>query len=68
MNAERLKKPDELTVRLTLRALPCEVPAIHRLRRLLKMALRSYDMRCESIEEVEPDVNNDGQTNSRRIK
>ncbi len=45
-----LSKPGDY--QLTLRPLRSEVPAINRLRRLLKMALRSCDLRCISVAEV----------------
>lgn len=43
---------DEMTVRLTVRALKSDVPAINRLRSLLKTMLRAYEFRCENVEDV----------------
>lgn len=45
---------DEMTVRLTVRALKSDVPAINRLRSLLKTMLRAYEFRVESVEDVLP--------------
>jgi hypothetical protein len=42
---------DDADVRLTIRALPdAEVPAAVRLRRWLKLGLRSFRLRCTEIE------------------
>jgi hypothetical protein len=38
--------------RLVLVALPSAVPAAHRLRLLLKVALRRLGLRCEHVEEL----------------
>jgi hypothetical protein len=46
--------PDPPTYRLILRALPDDVPASVRFRRLLKLALRSFGMRCVRFEELPP--------------
>ena len=44
-----MKQPEYI---LRFRALPDAVPSIIRLRRLLKMALRVFRLRCISLEEV----------------
>ena len=41
---------------LRLRAEPGMVPAVVRLRRFLKAALRSYGLRCVEVREVAPGV------------
>ena len=38
--------------RIEVEALPSEVPATARLKRLLKSMLRAYQLRCVSVEEV----------------
>jgi len=47
-------KSDRPVFKLTLRAMkdPYGVPAIVRLRHALKSFLRSYNLRCEAIEEI----------------
>jgi hypothetical protein len=40
--------------RLTFRPLPSGYPPMNRLKRLLKCALRSYQMRCEKQEFIKP--------------
>ena len=49
---EDATKPAGQTWTLVLRAVPDPVPAICRLRRFLKGALRGYGLRCERIEET----------------
>ena len=44
--------PDEPLYRLTLRALPATVPAVVRLRRLLKMAGRAFGFKAIEVEEL----------------
>jgi hypothetical protein len=46
--------PDRPAYRLTIRALPCPVPATVRLRRLLKSLLRAWDFQCVAVEELPP--------------
>ena len=41
---------------LVLRPEPSDIPSIIRLRRFLKAALRSYGMRCTSIQEQPPET------------
>lgn len=38
--------------RVTLRALPSTVPVVHRVRSLLKIALRALGLRCVKVEQV----------------
>jgi hypothetical protein len=42
------------TYRVILKAVPSDIPAVARLRRLLKIALRACQLRCVRIEEVRP--------------
>lgn len=44
----------EPVYRVTLQATGSDVPAVVRLRRFLKMALRGYGLRCLDVEEVNP--------------
>ena len=46
--------------RLKLRAMPDDVPAVIRLRGLLKVALRSFGMRCVEVKEVKPPLDDQG--------
>ncbi|GIW82602.1 MAG: hypothetical protein KatS3mg105_4409 [Gemmatales bacterium] len=45
-------QPDRYIYRLTFQAQPDDVPAVVRLRRLLKLALRVFGFRCVSAEEI----------------
>ncbi len=45
-----MKKPADYV--LEIRALPSDVPAVVRLRRLLKYALRGLDLRCVRATEI----------------
>ena len=45
---------EEINVRLTVRSLKSDVPAINRLRSMLKCMLRSYGFRVESVQDVPP--------------
>lgn len=49
---------DEMIVEMRIRSLPDDVPAIHRLRRLLKAMLRCYDFRVEDIRQIHPEKPN----------
>jgi hypothetical protein len=53
--APREPKP---TYRLTLQAEPGEVPAIVRLRRFLKAALRTYGLRATEVAEIPANLDN----------
>jgi len=44
--------PSPRTFKLILRAMPSSVDVYSRLKRLLKLALRSYDFRCVRVEEI----------------
>jgi hypothetical protein len=44
------------TYRLTLRALPCEVPAVQRLRAVLKRLLRTFKFRCVDVQELKDGI------------
>ena len=46
------KSNDNPKFALTLQSVPGDVPAIIRLRKFLKMALRSYGLRCTEIREI----------------
>jgi hypothetical protein len=52
--AEKGQPGDRPTYRLTVRALPDDVPPVIRLRRLLKHSLRALGFRAVSVEEVPP--------------
>jgi hypothetical protein len=45
-------KPGPQAVRLTVRPLPDDAPAAVRLRRWLKLGLRTFGLKCLSVEEV----------------
>jgi hypothetical protein len=47
-----MKERDTAEFRITMRAQPSDLPAIVRLRQLLKVALRSYRFRCVSVEQI----------------
>ncbi len=47
----RVDRQDQYVV--TLEAQPQAIPGVIRLRRLLKLALRSYGFRCRRIEQIE---------------
>jgi hypothetical protein len=52
-----MSNPDRPTFALTVQAVPgSDVPAIIRLRRFLKMALRSYGLKCTEAREITPPV------------
>jgi hypothetical protein len=48
-------RPTSERYELVLRAEPWSVPAIIRLRRLLKLALRSFGLRCVELKELPAD-------------
>jgi hypothetical protein len=48
-----MKRAEQPEYRLRFRALPDRVPPIIRLRRLLKLALRAFGMRCVMIEGID---------------
>jgi hypothetical protein len=52
--------PAPETFALVLKALPWSTPAVVRLRRLLKCALRSFGLRCIDVRLVGPDPDADG--------
>ncbi len=47
-------KASPRTFKLILRAMPSDVDVYSRLKRFLKMALRSYNFRCVRVEEITP--------------
>jgi len=57
---------DRPRYRLTLEAVPDDVPQLVRLRRLLKVLLRGYRFRCRRIEELKPEM--DDKTSGQTVK
>ncbi len=47
-----MSKPEEHDVKLTLRFLPSDVPAVNRLRAAMKTLLRVYRLRAVRVEDV----------------
>jgi hypothetical protein len=59
---------DARLFRLTLKPAPGPVPAVVRLRRLLKACLRGYGLRCVAVEEVTGSAGHLGKGGPREAK
>ena len=55
-----MTKPSGQAFRLVLRSVPSPIPAVVRLRRFLKSALRAYGLRAVKVEAIEENEVNNG--------